>query len=172
MRRLRSVLAAACLLLCVLIVAAWVRGYFVSETVGVGVPRPGGTITAGGLMSGRGGLGFAAVTGMPYQKEIDGPFYQREAVGYAGGIGKEPARWKMLGFMYVRLPNTSYGRGWAVAAPLWSLLLLLAPWPLWHVRTVRRDGPGRRRRLGLCMSCGYDLRASADLCPECGTARV
>jgi hypothetical protein len=54
-----------------------------------------------------------------------------------------------------------------LACPFWALVGVfgvasvppLLPW----VRCYRR------RRHGLCETCGYDLRASPERCPECGT---
>jgi hypothetical protein len=50
--------------------------------------------------------------------------------------------------------------------PHWLTFLLTAPWPAWWF--VRHRKLRSRRRAGLCMHCGYDLRASTDRCPECG----
>ncbi len=33
---------------------------------------------------------------------------------------------------------------------------------------LRRDHIRKRKKLGLCLKCGYDLRASKNRCPECG----
>ena len=55
----------------------------------------------------------------------------------------------------------------AASAPSWFLLMATATLPtVWVVKTVRR-----RRRLGegRCRTCGYDLRATPERCPECGT---
>ncbi len=54
-----------------------------------------------------------------------------------------------------------------VALPFWLLALLCAIWPAlhWMPRQVRC----RRAKAGLCPTCGYDVRATPDRCPECGT---
>ena len=60
---------------------------------------------------------------------------------------------------------------WDVIVPLWLPAILFAVAPAWWVtreRTRRRRR--RRERAGLCTRCGYDLRASPEICPECGAA--
>lgn len=90
-------------------------------------------------------------------------------------VDEGPPVWSCLGLACGR---TDYGtlvmgglppmtmRGWYVVAPFWLVAAATAASPLLALlrwRMGRRGGPGH------CRSCGYDLRATPDRCPECGT---
>ena len=67
---------------------------------------------------------------------------------------------------YAGFEYGTYSSGWNVWVPWWlpTLLFLIAP-TLWAYRTWRGAKQGTA---GTCPACGYDLRATPELCPECG----
>jgi hypothetical protein len=79
-----------------------------------------------------------------------------------------------------RVPGSNGGFGWPANRqsanetlfwfPHWLVLGVMAVLPvlLWmkRIRSVRMQN---RFAHGLCLVCGYDLRATPDRCPECGT---
>lgn len=85
--------------------------------------------------------------------------------------------WTGFGFGYARSSDLYYGPpvpaghfARVVVAPYWFFIALSSIWPV--CRIVRRldvERTQRRLSLGLCTTCGYDLRATAMRCPGCGS---
>jgi hypothetical protein len=68
---------------------------------------------------------------------------------------------------YVYPDGASSGTSRYVVVPWWFLCLASGVCPAWWV--LRRCKTRSARRRGACHVCGYDLRASPERCPECGT---
>lgn len=115
-----------------------------------------------------------------YWRGWDGVERDPEAWAYYP-IGGGSRWWQSLGFdlfdkqitpspsgmaLHDWLQPTWSGRERNLLLPYWALVLLFAGLPtIWLSKWVLRR---RCSIAGLCPSCGYDLRASPEICPECG----
>jgi hypothetical protein len=72
-------------------------------------------------------------------------------------------------FLGAALFSWSHGKeaAWIVLIPCWMPVAILGGVAFFVL--ARRLYRRRRYKPGLCRKCGYDLRASPERCPECGT---
>jgi hypothetical protein len=175
-RPLFAIASAISMLLCVCTIALWVRSYFRQDLITWGVIGDTG-LQACAAHSVFGETQFMSATrSAPGWKEFHWPkpglnfdgsrtSSENTLVGVSRVLG--PTSYRSLagfGFLAVNSGNFSLRM---VAVPQWFLALLFAIAPtFWFFGTHRRRA--KRRRLGLCPHCGYDLRATPDRCPECG----
>jgi hypothetical protein len=180
-RRLLNLLTALSLLLCVAAVVLWMRSYWVTDRLWRQAFEAdgGGTYwTQEAVSVGRGGVSIGrAVESFAAEPDFVRRMLVRRAPKfYSTGAPVDPnivpglPGWSALGFQYGGFEDRRPGRrpgkaAWGLVVPMWAILLPTAILPVawgWRWR-ARRRGPGR------CASCGYDLRATPDRCPECGT---
>jgi hypothetical protein len=177
-RHLFTLLSALSLLLCVATCVRWVRSYAARDMFPEELTKPGFSVqsTAGRVFVGH----VSAIRAWPAPLNIS-----MEVAGHEFPIWQPPPDRLAYGTRYVSPParlGNAFGfgtyedrivggrGGWAinvVAVPYWAISFLFAALalPLAFARLRARA----RRRQGLCPNCGYDLRASPERCPECGT---
>ena len=63
--------------------------------------------------------------------------------------------------------DSDWERDYSFTVPYWLLLAAAILLPGFALLSAWRRS--HRLKLGLCLACGYDLRATPDRCPECGT---
>jgi hypothetical protein len=175
-RRFFTFLFAFSLLLCVAVCVLWVRSYWVGEAV----YREGPSYRLA-VLSSRGQCSAfrttypASAANGPTRWMYSNRGMWAEVMRRPGFYRADPAvrgYGPIAGFGMFDKPAGPTSMGAAatreVFFPHWSLVLLTAAGPAaWYARRRRRL---RSRSLGHCPACGYDLRATPDRCPECGTA--
>jgi hypothetical protein len=170
-RRLLNLLTALSLVLCVAVVALWVRSYYRFDQVESYWPNrrqvQGHPGTRGVEASSFRGVIFLQLIGNSFNAGNQTRLPQWHSLPDPASVAAELSyvlpRGTVPGFAVTQEPmlvRVSVGHAWMLAA---AALLPAA----WLVSTFRIR---RRCRAGLCPSCGYDLRATPGRCPECGTS--
>ncbi len=170
-RWLFNLLALVSLLLCVAMALAWVRSYFVADTLTS--VSPDRSLRRRVALA-RGRVWYQHINLLPGTRAII-----PSRVYIAGNIDDVANQSPLPGIetagfevgQYVARTNRPVWHERRVIVPLYALVLLSAALPIaWALAERRAAGRTQKRlKLGLCLQCGYDLRASQDRCPECGS---
>ena len=192
LRILRNSWAVLSLLLFTLIVILIVRSYFITDWFMVykfEYQQYRTYFTAYHVQIGKGGIGYNQLlqSQTDPEKKFEAWIRQRVSQRQSSMHGTKPAQYPYFNFgpskkhFGVDVGHFRYAdatpiikrpraEGFEVIFPLWHplLLLILTGGPFWLLvyRARRRPKPGH------CAHCGYDLRASPNLCPECGAIAI
>jgi 4-amino-4-deoxy-L-arabinose transferase-like glycosyltransferase len=175
-RWLLDALATLSLLLCIATAIQWYRSY---RTEGDLVYFGHSECEALHTLNGSFGIVYtnAAWSNPHFEYSTTTP---RAGFNYADPHGRH-AFWNRLGFFFAfaAMPSSAnpnprppgmtlppLSRFCEILVPLWFVMVLCAAFPVWRfvVEPVRS-----RKQPGCCLVCGYDLRATPDRCPECGS---
>ena len=187
LRRLRRIIfnamSVVSLLMCLATVVLWVRCHYVTEVWVVGYTRlinsEGEDTIMFEISPVNGNLQMVLIkfriddVAALYASFHQEPPNPRQKIGwhfeYEHARVRDPARtsfWEKIGFSFEHF-NDSGSHFWYVfELPIWCIQIALVVMPA--CRLLKWIEVYRRRKYCLCPSCGYDLRATPDRCPECG----
>ena len=174
-RRVFKFVAGVSLLLCVVTAALWIRSYWRNDWA---AQASNGTTASGGS--------YYNVRGVSSENGFL-TFYTHHAGGASYGgpdtsIGSrtaDPFAYRDVGWQQAQsrlhlgvlrwyrtslTHSTGVDTSQHVEVYYWFMASATALAPLWVWRSRRRFAQGR------CRTCGYDMRATPDRCPECGTS--
>jgi len=181
-RRLSTFASAISLLLCLTTAAMWVRSHWIIGSVVYTTPhREGNDVVDRSwvIFGSPGRIGLARteythgdVTAEELKELVHPGEWSHYSVPASDYWDKADAvffydasDWRFHGFgFYLYVSGGEYNK--ILELPYWAIFLLFAVLPLFALRRILRVR-GRKVR-GLCVACGYDLRASPKRCPECG----
>jgi hypothetical protein len=169
----RTLTLALSLVLCLLVLACWVRSYWVRDYFSWGTPHSDNVIASTG-----GRLIYAddewpntiPVRKLEHRAERRSEVWWLDAVEHTDGFSFLGFEYTREAFPYQNTVHLSFFLPiWRVLAiPYWAPFALLALHPF--ARAMSALHRARRLRQVRCVECGYDVRASSERCPECGTA--
>jgi len=145
-----TLLSAVSFVLCAAAAVLWPA----THTVGVTLARFSTSDAEYRLISGHGNAQFAKV---PFVRPTASPQSWEETTR----VGCTLSQWIIDG-----------QHGWAASVPHLLLIGVFAIPPTLGLSSWLRRKRRQRYAPALCRHCGYDLRASHDRCPECGTKIV
>ena len=173
MQRLRNILFVVCLLLLAGDLAFWWTSRHAISIVAIGVPPDGRTQFVASHQSRLYLMICGYVLDDRRRLWIDGTVGSAETgrrlVDELTTNAKNNAVFGPAGMAAGATDLAGGGRWWIVWVPQWLPVGLLCIWPATRLRVLLRRR--RWRRNGQCIECGYDLRATPERCPECGTVR-
>jgi hypothetical protein len=160
MTRLLNLLTGLSLLLCVAVFVLWVRSFYAGRSRSGGFPGDDRLFQTGFVSSFEGSflVEWYRQLGPPSPRLKDDAFsawsfqsrtWEFEFRRFRGADGDNPNRQ----YTFVGVPH-------------WCPMLVFGTLPAWRLWPILRLW--RRRPPGVCVACGYDLRATPERCPECG----
>ena len=158
-RRLLNLLTAVSLLLCVAVCVLWVMSY--SAMFPKRFLLASSDLENSWIAIAKGEVAHVTTRSWPDLRDpLWGETYDNEGIGHGTGGG-----WRTVlndnGSLSGQYEYWSYVRFWLLAAAFAIL-------PMGSL--IHRGLTRKRWQIGLCPSCGYDLRATPGRCPECGAA--